>query len=163
MINIAANSDSGSLLKMEARHSQSAPFASFVSRKRFRVRRLDDLGSDVGAHSAPFLKIDTQTYERGVLRRAPATIAAVVGIDTRHRDHSSTRALARALEHSSTRALARTPQTERSSRRSGSSAHGTQEMAKGQETTRSLLWNRPGLQRAAPSVIPVVDARQQDS
>src|SRR5690606_9362678 len=80
-INVASNSDSSSLLPMLDSHRAAAPQVDYVGTQVVQLARLDDLvGTEVSAARAPFLKIDTQGFERDVLAGAPATLEQVVGI-----------------------------------------------------------------------------------
>lgn len=80
-INVAANSTSSSLLPMLARHAVSAPDSAYVGHEEVAVRRLDGVTHHLIAGStSPFLKIDTQGSERGVLEGADALIPALKGI-----------------------------------------------------------------------------------
>lgn len=68
-INVAANSQSSSLLPMLGAHEQAAPKSRYVGNEKVSVRRLDEL---IVANPACriLLKIDTQGYEDRVLRGA---------------------------------------------------------------------------------------------
>ncbi len=80
-INVASNSDSSSLLPMLDAHREAAPQVDYVATQTVSVARLDDLvGTEVSAAQAPFLKIDTQGFERDVLAGSPATLEQVVGL-----------------------------------------------------------------------------------
>lgn len=80
-INVASNSDSSSLLPMLDAHREAAPQVGYVDTQTVQIARLDDLvGAEVSAAKAPFLKVDTQGFERDVLAGAPLTLERVVGI-----------------------------------------------------------------------------------
>lgn len=80
-INIASNSDSSSLLPMEAEHRNAAPHVDYVGQEEVEVARLDDLAPDLLAGtSRPFLKIDAQGFEREVLAGAAETLGSCVGL-----------------------------------------------------------------------------------
>ena len=80
-INVAGNSASSSLLPMLPDHERYAPGTGIVESLEVRVQRLDDIADDVLAGSRrPFLKIDTQGYERQVLEGARATLGRIAGI-----------------------------------------------------------------------------------
>jgi len=74
-MNIAANSQSSSLLPMLEEHRQAAPESIYRAEEKVSVRRLDGVFAD---HCRPddrvFLKIDTQGFERQVLEGAGATL-----------------------------------------------------------------------------------------
>jgi FkbM family methyltransferase len=81
-INVAGNSDSSSLLPMLETHRGVAPHANYVGVETIRVQRLDDAArAEVRTASSPFLKIDTQGFERDVLLGAKETLPQVVGIE----------------------------------------------------------------------------------
>jgi len=80
-INIASNSDSSSLLPMAEAHRQAAPHVDYVGQEEITVARLDDVAPEhLEAGSRPFLKIDTQGFERQVLEGAPETLERCVGL-----------------------------------------------------------------------------------
>lgn len=80
-INIASNSDSSSLLPMAVDHTTAAPHVGYVGTEEIRVLRLDD---EARTHlvdgNRPFLKIDTQGFEREVLAGGQQTLAQCVGL-----------------------------------------------------------------------------------
>jgi FkbM family methyltransferase len=80
-MNIASNSTSSSILPMLDSHIDAAPSVRYVGTETVRVSRLDDEVRDVvAAHRRPFLKIDTQGFEREVLAGGGDTVAACVGL-----------------------------------------------------------------------------------
>lgn len=80
-INVASNSDSSSLLPMLPAHRDAAPGVGYQDQEEITLARLDDLASDdVGRATRPFLKIDTQGFEREVLAGGPETVAACAGL-----------------------------------------------------------------------------------
>lgn len=80
-MNIASNSTSSSILPMLAAHIDAAPSVRYIGTEKVAVSRLDDeLAQALGTHSRPFLKIDTQGFERDVLTGGPETVAACVGL-----------------------------------------------------------------------------------
>jgi FkbM family methyltransferase len=80
-MNIASNSTSSSLLPMLDTHVAAAPSVRYVGTETVTVARLDDEVADVvAAHERPFLKIDTQGFEREVLAGAAQTVEACVGV-----------------------------------------------------------------------------------
>lgn len=68
-INIAANSESSSILNMLERHSASAPQSSYVGKETVTMTTLDDVldGEPDLVDAAIALKLDTQGYEAEVL------------------------------------------------------------------------------------------------
>ena len=80
-INVASNSDSSSLLPMDARHVAAAPWVGYVGTEIVDVARLDDVaGPHLATHLHPFLKLDTQGFERQVLAGGPDTLARCIGL-----------------------------------------------------------------------------------
>jgi FkbM family methyltransferase len=80
-INVASNSDSSSLLPMAAEHRRAAPQVDYVETEEIEVARLDDAIADqLSAVARPFLKLDTQGFEKEVLEGGPRTLARCVGV-----------------------------------------------------------------------------------
>jgi FkbM family methyltransferase len=80
-INIASNSDSSSLLPLASRHLEAAPQVSYVSTQVVEVARLDDVATEhLAPQSRPFLKLDTQGFEKEVLSGGPDTLERCVGL-----------------------------------------------------------------------------------
>lgn len=80
-IHVASNSDSSSLLPMADQHRASSPDIQMVGTETIEVSRLDDVAADVlGEARTPFLKIDTQGFERAVLKGAETTVPRLVGL-----------------------------------------------------------------------------------
>jgi FkbM family methyltransferase len=80
-INIASNSTSSSLLPMLDAHREAEPRVGYVGTETIQVQRLDEIADEVlGSSSAPYLKIDTQGFERQVLAGAKATLERCVGL-----------------------------------------------------------------------------------
>lgn len=81
VINVASNSDSSSLLPMLESHREAAPSVDYVRQETIVVDRLDAVAPDLlaGARS-PFLKIDTQGFEREVLRGGAETVERCTGL-----------------------------------------------------------------------------------
>ena len=79
-INVAANSDSSSLLPMLDRHRQAATHAQYVGTEQITVSTLDAEWHRLPAASRPFLKIDTQGFEAQVLDGASTVLPHVVGV-----------------------------------------------------------------------------------
>lgn len=81
VINVAANSDSSSLLPMLDACSSAEPDAAYVGTESVRVERLDDLWPDAfPGCRAPFLKIDAQGFERQVLDGARSVVPRLAGV-----------------------------------------------------------------------------------
>ena len=80
-INIASNSDSSSLLPMSDEHRSAAPQVDYVGTEEISVARLDDVAPEhLAPASRPFLKIDTQGFEREVLAGGAETLPKCVGL-----------------------------------------------------------------------------------
>jgi FkbM family methyltransferase len=80
-INIASNSDSSSLLPMADEHRSAAPQVDYVGEEEISVARLDDVAPEhLASATRPFLKIDTQGFEREVLAGGSETLARCVGL-----------------------------------------------------------------------------------
>ena len=80
-INVASNSDSSSLLPMADRHRAAAPAVDYVGTEEVRVERLDDVArSHLASARRPYLKLDTQGFERQVLAGGPETLQRCVGL-----------------------------------------------------------------------------------
>ena len=78
-LNVATNRDSSSLLPMLENHQTAAPTTVMEGWETVQVARLDDMIRDI-SRRRPFLKIDTQGYERQVLSGGPSTVEACVGL-----------------------------------------------------------------------------------
>jgi len=78
-LNVATNRDSSSLLPMLENHRAAAPTTLMEGSELVQVARLDDVIGDV-AGRRPFVKIDTQGYERQVLAGGPRTVEACFGL-----------------------------------------------------------------------------------
>lgn len=79
-IHIAANSISSSMLDILPSHCNAAPDSRYLGQERVEVRTLDEMLHDLfPATSAGeiFLKIDTQGFEREVLRGAKSSLARI--------------------------------------------------------------------------------------
>jgi FkbM family methyltransferase len=80
-INVASNGASSSLLPMEEAHRRAEPSVGYVGQETITVARLDDLAPDILAEGdRPFLKLDTQGYERAVLQGGAATLERCRGL-----------------------------------------------------------------------------------
>ncbi|MGO4255636.1 FkbM family methyltransferase [Marmoricola sp. RAF53] len=80
-INIASNSDSSSLLPMGEGHLGAAPQVTYTGSETIRVERLDDHFDEITAGArGVYLKIDTQGFERQVLRGAAKSLPRIAGL-----------------------------------------------------------------------------------
>ena len=71
-IHVSRNSVSSSILPMNDVHRAAAPDSSYVRTERVDLRRLDRLAREpIERARRPFLKIDTQGYERDLSRGRP--------------------------------------------------------------------------------------------
>ncbi|MBV8960544.1 MAG: FkbM family methyltransferase [Actinobacteria bacterium] len=81
VINVSGNSQSSSLLPMQAVHRENAPTSAYVGTQTVEVRRIDDVFDEVVPPGArPFLKLDVQGFGRQVLAGAAASLDRVTGI-----------------------------------------------------------------------------------
>ena len=81
-IHVAGNAAaSSSLLPMLSRHERSAPHSQYVAEEMIRVRPLADMAEELKLAEGVFLKIDTQGFEREVLKGCGDLIPdGVVGV-----------------------------------------------------------------------------------
>lgn len=80
-MNIASNSTSSSILPMLATHIDAAPSVTYIGTETVTVSTLDDETRELlPKYHRPFLKIDTQGFEREVLAGGSETVAACVGL-----------------------------------------------------------------------------------
>jgi FkbM family methyltransferase len=81
VINVSANTESSSFLAITSEHVQSAPAAAFVGREEIRIETLASaLQTHARESQRPFVKIDTQGYEREILEGAGASFERVLGV-----------------------------------------------------------------------------------
>lgn len=81
LLNVAANTESSSLLGIEEKHIEAEPASVYVRKEPVSMRRLDDLLSERGVKlSTVFLKLDVQGYESRVLDGAPCTLEVCRGV-----------------------------------------------------------------------------------
>lgn len=67
-INLAANYDSSSLLKMLPTHSNAAPHARYFGKEKIEIKKIDDIFSTMVKKSDNiYLKIDVQGYEHLII------------------------------------------------------------------------------------------------
>jgi FkbM family methyltransferase len=76
-LNVAANSESSSVLSMSGRHLEAAPGSRYVATELVPVRRLDNYGIDEPC----YLKIDAQGAELDILGGAEETLARCEGLE----------------------------------------------------------------------------------
>jgi FkbM family methyltransferase len=80
-INIASNRASSSFRDMLDSHRAAAPAVDYVGQETVTVSRLDDVDDGhVASARHPFLKIDTQGFEREVLAGATHLVGRCVGL-----------------------------------------------------------------------------------
>jgi FkbM family methyltransferase len=80
-INVAANSQSSSLLEMMPRHAEAAPYATYQGVEEVKVVRLDSIFEQhVSGGDRVFLKLDVQGYERLVLAGAEVSLPRLQGV-----------------------------------------------------------------------------------
>lgn len=80
-INVAANSESSSILSVSDSHLQSEPTVRPVAIETVQLNRLDDIAFGyLSAASRVFLKIDVQGYELPVLRGAAGLLPEILGL-----------------------------------------------------------------------------------
>jgi FkbM family methyltransferase len=79
-INVSENSVFSSILPQRSAATTFDSHAAVVRVESVRVARLDDLFADLPQGKAPFLKIDTQGYERQVLSGASKCLSRFVGV-----------------------------------------------------------------------------------
>ncbi len=81
-VNVAGNSISSSILPMLQRHAVVAPGSRYQGTEKAEMVRLDGLlRDDLQRFRRPFLKIDTQGFERRVLAGAGELISTIVGVE----------------------------------------------------------------------------------
>lgn len=77
-INVADNAESSSILEMLPAHAEAAPESRFVGTEEIEVKRLDEIFDEVARPGdRVWLKIDTQGFERRVLRGAEPTLPRI--------------------------------------------------------------------------------------
>jgi FkbM family methyltransferase len=82
-INVAANSDSSSLLPMEERHERGDPNSVYVGKETIEVSTVDTVWDEVvGDARKPFLKLDIQGFELHALRGAERSLPRLHGVQT---------------------------------------------------------------------------------
>lgn len=80
-LNVAANSESSSILQILDSHLQSEPGAKFVGIETVRLARLDMVAQDYIVNTrGVFLKIDTQGYDSLVLQGATGIMPNIKGV-----------------------------------------------------------------------------------
>lgn len=79
-LNVSANSESSSLLRMLPKHLQSFPDSRYVTTETVNLTTLDKVLSGLPAASRVFVKVDTQGYEMPVIDGAGDHLAGVRGV-----------------------------------------------------------------------------------
>jgi FkbM family methyltransferase len=80
-INIASNSASSSFRPMLDSHRAAAPAVDYVAQEAVTVSRLDDVDDEhLTSARHPFLKVDTQGFEREVLAGGTTVVGRCVGL-----------------------------------------------------------------------------------
>lgn len=80
-INVAANSESSSLLMVSDAHLKAEPLVKSIGTETVPLNRLDEVALDYVADAdSVFLKIDVQGYELSVLRGAAGILPKIRGI-----------------------------------------------------------------------------------
>jgi FkbM family methyltransferase len=80
-IHVSGDSQASSLLPMLPRHRQAGAYFATVGEERIQVRKLDSIWSDhVPARSRTYLKLDTQGFEKQVLRGAARSLDRVQAV-----------------------------------------------------------------------------------
>lgn len=77
-LNIAADTEGSSLLRVEAREVRNSPGSAYVGAERVRVARLQTVWPELSLDGGPFyLKLDTQGTELAILRGADEVLRHV--------------------------------------------------------------------------------------
>ncbi len=77
-INVAANSQSSSMLGMLPAHIKSAPTSGYIGTEQIQVKRLDSIFETIcQAGDSVYLKIDTQGYEEHVIDGAEGVLSRI--------------------------------------------------------------------------------------
>jgi FkbM family methyltransferase len=80
-IHVAGNLHSSSLRDMLPAHQEAAPQSAYVAEERIAVRRLDEVFAEYARDARrPYLKIDTQGFEKNVLDGAAGVLDRVAGV-----------------------------------------------------------------------------------
>ena len=80
-LHVSAESDMSSFHEFDPDFLATSPTSRYVSREEVQVRRLDSVFDGiVAAEDRPFLKIDTQGHEAGVLDGADGVLRRLAGI-----------------------------------------------------------------------------------
>ncbi|MDP8984379.1 MAG: FkbM family methyltransferase [Pseudomonadota bacterium] len=80
-MNVAGNSVSSSLLKMKGLHLKAAPESAYVGRQSVQVERLDRMATKfLPPDGNVYLKIDTQGYEKQVLKGSAELLPRVAAL-----------------------------------------------------------------------------------
>jgi FkbM family methyltransferase len=79
-INISLNSHSSSILKVNKEHTDAAPSAAIFDTETVNIKKLDSILPEFDSYKNVLLKIDTQGFEKHVLKGAEKLIAQKVKI-----------------------------------------------------------------------------------
>jgi FkbM family methyltransferase len=81
-INIAANSESSSILNMLPLHERSSPSSFYIAKEEVPMMTVDQLlvAENISAKKL-FLKIDAQGYESKILAGAPRSLSYIQGVE----------------------------------------------------------------------------------
>ena len=80
-INVSQNSYSSSILDMTSTHLRAAPESRVIGKIEVPLQRLEDLAADLDVvPSRTLLKVDTQGYERQVLRGASSLMGDIAAL-----------------------------------------------------------------------------------
>lgn len=78
IINIAGNSYSSSILKMLPAHVKSAPTSGYIGQEEIKIAKLDSLFDSLSLEGKNiYLKIDTQGFEKSVLKGAEKSLPLI--------------------------------------------------------------------------------------
>ena len=81
-INVSVNSTGSSVLPQLERNLAASPSSKYESLETVPIGRLDEIAGDVvGSADQPFLKIDTQGYEKHVLEGARGILEHLAGLE----------------------------------------------------------------------------------
>ena len=81
VINVAANSESSSILEMLENHRRVAPESKYVGTEKVQLRRLDGvMGPLLRGAKSLFLKVDAQGYETNILNGALDLLPLIKGM-----------------------------------------------------------------------------------
>ena len=80
-INIAGNSQSSSILEINAAHINAAPESKYIGKEIVEIHTMDSLFKELNVSDQPvFMKIDTQGFEKNVLLGAKSTLKSIKAV-----------------------------------------------------------------------------------